>query len=42
MLATIVNVITVIIGGTIGTLFGNKIKPEYSKSIMTVMGFITA
>ncbi len=42
MLATIVNVITVIIGGSIGTLFGNKIKPEYSKSIMTVMGFITA
>ncbi len=42
MLATIVNVITVIIGGTIGTLFGSKIKPEYSKSIMTVMGFITA
>ena len=42
MLATIVNVITVLIGGTIGTLFGNKIKPEFSASIMKVMGFITA
>ena len=42
MFATIVNVITVVIGGTIGTLFGNKIKPEYSSGIMKVMGFITA
>ena len=42
MFATIVNVITVVIGGTIGTLFGNRIKPEYSSGIMKVMGFITA
>ena len=42
MLATIINVITVIIGGTIGTLFGNKIKPEFSRGIIIVMGFITA
>ena len=42
MLATIVNTIAVLIGGTIGTLFGNRIKAEYSRSIMTVMGFITA
>ena len=42
MFATIVNVITVVIGGTIGTLFGNRIKPEYASGIMKVMGFITA
>ncbi len=42
MLATIINVITVIIGGTIGTLFGNKIKPEFSRGIIIVLGFITA
>ncbi len=42
MFATIVNVITVVIGGTIGTLFGNRIRQEYSRSIMVVMGFITA
>ncbi len=42
MLATIVNTIAVIIGGTVGTLFGNRIKAEYSRSIMTLMGFITA
>ena len=42
MLATIVNVITVVIGGTIGTLFGSRIKAEYASGIMKVMGFITA
>ena len=42
MLAAIVNAVAVIIGGTVGTLFGNKIKSEYSRSIMTIMGFITA
>ena len=42
MFATIVNVITVVIGGTIGTLFGSRIKPEYASGIMKVMGFITA
>ena len=42
MFATIVNVITVVIGGTIGTLFGSRIKAEYASGIMKVMGFITA
>ena len=42
MFATIVNTITVIIGGTIGTLFGSRIRAEYSSGIMKVMGFITA
>ena len=42
MLGTIVNVITVIIGGTIGTFFGNRIRPEYSETFIKVMGFITA
>ena len=42
MLGTIINTIAVLIGGTIGTLFGNKIRAEYSAGIMKVMGFITA
>ena len=42
MLGTIVNVITVLIGGTIGTFFGNRIRPEYSETFIKVMGFITA
>ena len=42
LLATIVNCICIIIGGTIGTLFGNKISAKYTAAIMTVMGLITA
>lgn len=42
MLGTIINTIAVLIGGTLGTLFGNKIRAEYSAGIMKVMGFITA
>ena len=42
MLGTIINTVAVLIGGTIGTLFGNKIRAEYSDGIMKVMGFITA
>lgn len=42
MLATIINCILVIIGGTIGTLFGNKISRKYTTAIMTAMGLITA
>lgn len=42
MLGTIVNVITVLIGGTIGTFFGSRIRPEYSETFIKVMGFITA
>lgn len=40
MLGTIINVILIIIGGTIGTLFGNKINEKYTKNIMTAIGLI--
>ena len=36
MLGTIVNVITVIIGGTIGSFFGNRIRPEYSETFISL------
>ena len=42
MLGTIVNAALIIIGGAIGTLFGNRISEKYTSSIMIVMGFITA
>ena len=42
MLGTIINTFAVLVGGLLGTLFGNKIHPEYSSGIMKVMGFITA
>ena len=42
MLGTIINTVAVLIGGLIGTLFGNKIPEKVSSGIMKVMGFITA
>ena len=42
MLGTIVNAAAVLIGGLIGTLFGNKVPEAYASGIMKVMGFITA
>lgn len=42
MLATFINAAAVIIGGLLGTLFGDKIREEYSKGIMTGMGFTVA
>ena len=41
MIATIINAILIIIGGTAGTFFGNKISEKYTKGIMTVMGLVT-
>ena len=41
MIATVVNVIAILAGGTIGVLFGNKIGDKYSKGLMTVIGLIT-
>lgn len=41
MLATIINCIAIIVGGLIGTLSGNRIKPDASRAIMKVMGLIT-
>lgn len=41
MIATIVNVFTIVIGGLIGVTFGNRIGEKYSKGLMTVIGLIT-
>ena len=38
MIATVVNVLAILAGGTIGVLFGNKIGDKYSKGLMTVIG----
>lgn len=42
MLGTIINTVAVLIGGTLGCLFGGRINERYSGGIMKVMGFITA
>lgn len=42
MLGTIVNTVAVVIGGTLGCLFGGRINARFSGGIMKVMGFITA
>ena len=41
MIATIINVSTIILGGLIGVTFGNRIGEKYSKGLMTVIGLIT-
>jgi hypothetical protein len=41
MIATFVNVFTVILGGIIGVTFGNRIGEKYSKGLMTAIGLIT-
>ena len=41
MIATIINVFTIILGGAIGTLFGNRIGEKYTQGLMTVIGLIT-
>lgn len=41
MIATIINVFTIIIGGVIGIAFGNRIGEKYSNGLMTVIGLIT-
>ncbi len=42
MLATLINSFAVILGGLAGTIFRDKIRAEYAKGIMTVMGFTVA
>ena len=42
MLGTIINTIAVLLGGALGSVFGDKIKEEYSRGIMTAMGFVVA
>ena len=41
MIAQFVNAATVIIGGLIGTIFGNRISEKYTKAIMTAIGLVT-
>ena len=41
MIAVIVNTVAIIFGGILGLLFGNKIKPDYSKTIMCGLGICT-
>lgn len=41
MLGPIINAITVLIGGTLGTLFGNAIKEKYSSAIIVAIGLMT-
>ena len=42
MLGTIINAVAVLIGGTLGSMFGGRIKAEYTETIMRVMGFAVA
>jgi len=41
LIATIINAIAVIIGGFIGTVFGNRIGEKYTNAIMTAIALIT-
>ena len=41
MLAVFINAAVVLIGGLIGTLFGNRIKEKYTKGIMVAMALVT-
>ena len=41
MLAVIVNVVAVIIGGLIGILCGSRIKERYTKAVMTCIALVT-
>lgn len=42
MTATVVNSLAIIIGGLIGSVFGNKIDEKYTKGTMLVMALIVA
>ncbi len=42
MFGTIINTFAVLLGGAIGSFFGDRIREEYSKGIMSVMGFAVA
>ena len=41
MIATVINAILIILGGTFGTVCGNKIPEKFTKGIITAMGLIT-
>ena len=42
MIATIVNSVVIIIGGLIGSIFGDKIGERYTKPLMAAMAFVVA
>lgn len=42
MLGAVINTLSVVVGGLIGTFFGSRIRPEHSREMMVVLGFITA
>lgn len=42
MIAAVVNAVAIILGGAIGSLFGNKINEKYTNGIMTCMAMIVA
>ena len=42
MLGTIINAVAIVIGGTIGTIFSNRIREDYVRGIMIGMGFTVA
>ena len=42
MIATVVNAAAIILGGIIGSVFGNRINERYTKGIMACMAMITA
>ena len=42
MLATIINAAAIIIGGALGSFFGDRINKKYTTGIMAVMGFTVA
>lgn len=41
MPAVLINALAVIVGGTLGSVFGSVIKEKYTSGIMTVMGIVT-
>lgn len=42
MVAVLINVVAVVLGGTVGTLFGGAIKSKYTDAIMMAIALITA
>ena len=42
MLATIINAAAILIGGALGSFFGDRINKKYTTGIMAVMGFTVA
>ena len=42
MLATIINAVVILIGGALGSFFGDRINKKYTTGIMAVMGFTVA